>query len=49
MDILTPKEIDKAHERILSLIIKTPLVSNETINKKTNSNVYFMHKPWREV
>jgi len=41
MDILTPKEIDKAHERILSLIIKTPLISSETINKKINANVYF--------
>ena len=41
MDELTPQEIDKAHERIFSLIIKTPLISNETINKKTNANVYF--------
>ena len=41
MDALTPQEIDKAHERIFSLIIKTPLISNETINKKTNANVYF--------
>ena len=41
MDVLTPREIDKAHERIVSLIIKTPLISNETINEKTNSNVYF--------
>ena len=41
MDALTPQEIDKAHERIFSLIIKTPLISSETINKKTNANVYF--------
>ena len=41
MDALTPQEIDKAHERIFSLIIKTPLISSETINKRTNANVYF--------
>ena len=41
MDVLTPSEIDRAYERIVSLIIKTPLISNETINKNTNSNVYF--------
>ena len=41
MDVLTPQEIDKAHERIFSLIIKTPLISSETINKRTNANVYF--------
>ena len=41
MDVLTHSEIDKAHERIFSLIIKTPLISSETINEKTNSNVYF--------
>ena len=41
MDVLTPSEIDKAHERIFSLIIKTPLISSETINKKINANVYF--------
>ena len=41
MDVLTPNEIDRAHERIFSLIIKTPLISNETINKRTNANVYF--------
>ena len=41
MDVLTPHEIDRAHERINSLIFQTPLVSNETINKKTHANVYF--------
>ena len=41
MDVLTPQEIDKAHERIFSLIIKTPLISSETINKKTKASVYF--------
>ena len=29
MDVLTPYEIDKANERIQSLIVKTPLISNE--------------------
>ena len=41
MDVLTTNEIDKAHERIFPLIIKTPLISSETINKKTKANVYF--------
>ena len=41
MDALTPQEIDKAHKRIFSLIIKTPLIGSETINKKLNANVYF--------
>jgi len=41
MDELTPKQIDVAYQRIKSFIIKTPLISNETINKKINSNVYF--------
>ena len=41
MEVLTPREIDRAHNRILSFIIKTPLISNETINEKTNSNVFF--------
>ena len=41
MDVLTPYEIDKANERIQSLIVKTPLISNEAINKITNANVYF--------
>ena len=41
MDVLTAAKIDKAHERIQSLIIKTPLISNEIINKKVNANVYF--------
>ena len=41
MDVLTPAKIDKAYERIQSLIVKTPLISNEIINKKVNANVYF--------
>ena len=41
MEILTFDEIDKAYERIRSLIMKTPLISNETINNSTNSKVYF--------
>ena len=38
MEVLTTDEIDKAYERIQSLIIKTPLISNERINNNTNSN-----------
>ena len=41
MDVLTPAIIDKAYERIQSLIIKTPLISNETINKNLNATIYF--------
>ena len=32
MDVLSVLEIDKAYERIKSLILKTPLIYNETIN-----------------
>ena len=39
--MLNSKEIEKAYSRIRSLIIKTPLITNETINKKTNSKIYF--------
>ena len=35
------KDIDKAYESIQSLILKTPLISNETINKITKANVFF--------
>ena len=41
MEVLTTDEIDKAYERIQSLIIKTPLISNDIINNNTNSKVYF--------
>ena len=41
MDELTPQEIDKAYERIFSLIIKTPLISSETINKKNKCQCLF--------
>ena len=41
MEVLTTDEIDKAYWRIQSLIIKTPLISNEIINNHTNSKVYF--------
>ena len=41
MDVLTVKEIEKAHKRISSYILKTPLISNSTINKITKANVYF--------
>ena len=41
MEVLTTEEIDKAYKRIQSLIIKTPLISNERINNNTNSKVYF--------
>ena len=39
MEVLTTDEIDKAYERIQSLIIKTPLISNERINNDTNNTV----------
>ena len=41
MEDFTYQEINKAYDRIKSLVLKTPLISNETINTKTNSNVYF--------
>ena len=41
MEVLKPEEIDKAYRRIKSLIVKTPLISNETINNITKSRVYF--------
>ena len=41
MYLLNVSEIDNAYERIQSLIIKTPLIINETINEITGANVYF--------
>lgn len=35
------KNIEEAHNRIESYIIKTPLISNESINKKVGANVFF--------
>mgnify|MGYP000279992340 CR=1 FL=1 len=34
-------EINKAHARIKSFIVKTPLITSEINNKQTNSNVFF--------
>ena len=41
MDVLSALEIDKAYERVKSLILKTPLVYNETINNITKARVFF--------
>ena len=41
MKVLTDKDINKAHQRIRSQILKTPLISNESINKLTNARVFF--------
>ncbi len=41
MDHLNIREIDKAHTRIKSFILRTPLISNETINKITQGNIFF--------
>ena len=35
------KDVDDAYERVKSLVLKTPLVSNEEINKITKANVFF--------
>ena len=35
------KEIEKAHQKISQLAIKTPLIKNSTINSQTDSNIYF--------
>ncbi|HIA60517.1 MAG TPA: pyridoxal-phosphate dependent enzyme [Pelagibacterales bacterium] len=35
------KDVDDAYGRVKSLILKTPLVSNEEINKITKANVFF--------
>ena len=34
MEFLSIKKIDDAYERIKNLVLKTPLVSNDQINKK---------------
>ena len=34
-------KINNAHARIKSLVVKTPLITSEIINKQTNSNVFF--------
>ena len=41
MNPLSSTRIDKAYARIQSYIIKTPLITNETINNIVNANVYF--------
>ena len=41
MNPLSSTHIDKAYARIQSYIIKTPLITNETINNIVNANVYF--------
>ena len=41
MNFLTTNEIDKAYDRIKHIILKTPLVSSESINKITKANIYF--------
>ncbi len=41
MNFLTKNEIDKAYDRIKHIILKTPLVSSESINKITKANIYF--------
>ena len=35
------KNIDNAHNHIESLVTKTPLISNDYINKKLNSKIFF--------
>ena len=35
------KDVDDAYGRVKSLVLKTPLVSNEEINKITKANVFF--------
>jgi len=41
MDVLNALQIDRAYEKIHSSILKTPLISNETINSITKAKVYF--------
>ena len=41
MNFLTTNEIDKAYDRIKHIILKTPLVSSESINEITKANIYF--------
>ena len=35
------KNIDSAHSQIKNQIIETPLISNDYINKKLNSKIFF--------
>ena len=41
MNFLTINEIDKAYNRIKHIILKTPLISSESINKITKANIFF--------
>ncbi|PPR54365.1 MAG: L-threonine dehydratase catabolic TdcB [Alphaproteobacteria bacterium MarineAlpha5_Bin6] len=39
--LINSKDIEKAYRRIKAIISKTPLITNDTINKNTNSEIYF--------
>ena len=41
METLNKKKIDESYKRIQSVISKTPLITNETINKIAKANVFF--------
>ena len=41
MHLLTTEEIDRSHEKLKSLVLKTPLITNERINEITKARVYF--------
>ena len=41
MKTLNKKKIDESYKRIKSIISKTPLVTNETVNRIANANVFF--------
>ena len=41
MGTFSSKNINKAYDRIKHLILKTPLITNETINKKLNAKIFF--------
>ena len=41
MKTLNKKKIDDSYKRIKSIILKTPLVTNETVNRIANANVFF--------
>ena len=41
MSLLSISNIDRAHSILKSLTIKTPLITNESINTLVNAKVYF--------
>ena len=41
MESFNKNKIDKAYERIKKLVLKTPLISNDQINKKFNAKIFF--------